>query len=56
MNYIQHTIPHHSWSRFWNWNLTEDQKLYIAHREQEMKEEEQRVKTIIDESSKGETK
>lgn len=47
-NYIQHTIPHYSWSRFWNWNLTEEQKLYIAHREQEMREEQERINKSID--------
>ena len=48
MNYIQHLIPHHSWSRFWQWNLTPDQKLYIEHREQQMREEQERINYSID--------
>lgn len=47
-NYIQHTIPHYTWNRLWPWSLTEDQKLYIQHREQEMREQEERMKAMLD--------
>jgi hypothetical protein len=47
-NYIQHIIPHHSWDKIWHWGLTADQQLYIEHKQQEMRLEQERINASID--------
>jgi len=47
-NYIQHIIPHYSWDKIWHWGLTVDQQLYIEHKQQEMRLEQERINASID--------
>jgi hypothetical protein len=42
-DYIQHTIPPAGWARLWRWNITPEQQLYIDLKEQEIREEEERL-------------
>lgn len=53
-NYIQHTIPPPSWARYWRWTLTEEQKLWLALKEQEMLDEQQRLAKLSEQEAMAE--
>lgn len=42
-DYIQHTIPPSGWARLWPWSITPEQQLYIDLKEQQIREENERL-------------